>query len=597
MDANLIYEKTPAGEDAVRQRTRVVQRNTRMVLILVDGKSSVGELCEKAGNAQMVESALQDLERDGLVEPKLARDSVWEQSKRVAEEIRNAAAAKLGREVATDAVSASAAASLPPFSTSSQFPLSGTPEPFSIAPMSVAPHSVFPGSLRAATPVAEPEPAAETPREGVLSRFTRRVEDEEDVSVKPIKRGARGPYISMPLAVTLGIGALLVVLVLVFVLYPYDRHRPGIEAALTTVVGAPVKIGAVHATFTPKPVISAEAVVVEGAAPLRIAHLRMVPEVFSLFGGKPAFSSVEINSATFSGNALGSLQRILGAAAASTAPFRVEHVLLAQFSVDIAGLSLSDLNGDFSLTGNPPETIHLANADRTLRIALKPQASGYVADIEGFGWRPAPESVYLFDSIQAVIASTGGILQVRSLDGRIFDGAVEGTLAVAADGGANLAGDIAVKRMNVSRLSAALGYPGQFEGELNGTLKFSGASGDWSGVLAAASGNGEVTIARGVLGGFDLVEAVRRTSRTPVRGGSTRYEQLVGKLKLTPQSIRFQDLALTAGVLRAGGALEVTRDRQVGGRLDVEMRGSASVVRMPVSISGPLREPTLQASR
>ena len=81
MDANLIYEKTPAGEEAVKQRTRVVQRNMRMVLILVDGKSTVAELYEKTGNAQIVDNAIADLERDGLVAPKLEQDSMWEQSR------------------------------------------------------------------------------------------------------------------------------------------------------------------------------------------------------------------------------------------------------------------------------------------------------------------------------------------------------------------------------------------------------------------------------------------------------------------------------------------------------------------------------------
>lgn len=97
MEPTLIYEKTSSGEEAVRQRTRVVQRNTRMVLILVDGKSSVADLCEKTGNPQLVESALQDLERDGLVVPIIAQDSVWEQSKKLAEEIKAAAINRLSR--------------------------------------------------------------------------------------------------------------------------------------------------------------------------------------------------------------------------------------------------------------------------------------------------------------------------------------------------------------------------------------------------------------------------------------------------------------------------------------------------------------------
>lgn len=39
MDPKLVFAKTPIGDEAVRQSTRVVQRNLRMVLVQVDGKN------------------------------------------------------------------------------------------------------------------------------------------------------------------------------------------------------------------------------------------------------------------------------------------------------------------------------------------------------------------------------------------------------------------------------------------------------------------------------------------------------------------------------------------------------------------------------
>ena len=68
IDVNLVFAKTAAGEEAMLQRTRVVQRNVRMVLILVDGNATVAELCDKTGNAQLTQSALLELENDGFIE-------------------------------------------------------------------------------------------------------------------------------------------------------------------------------------------------------------------------------------------------------------------------------------------------------------------------------------------------------------------------------------------------------------------------------------------------------------------------------------------------------------------------------------------------
>ena len=78
MDRNLVYSKTPAGEEATRQRTRVVQRNQRMVLLQVDGQLTVAGLVEKIGNETLVVNALRELERDGFVALSLEAHSVWD---------------------------------------------------------------------------------------------------------------------------------------------------------------------------------------------------------------------------------------------------------------------------------------------------------------------------------------------------------------------------------------------------------------------------------------------------------------------------------------------------------------------------------------
>ncbi|MBL8490176.1 MAG: hypothetical protein JNM82_05290, partial [Rhodocyclaceae bacterium] len=68
MDPTSIYCKTAQGEAAMQQRTRLVQRNLRMVLIIVDGHSDVEALKTKIADASMVVPALRELERMGLVE-------------------------------------------------------------------------------------------------------------------------------------------------------------------------------------------------------------------------------------------------------------------------------------------------------------------------------------------------------------------------------------------------------------------------------------------------------------------------------------------------------------------------------------------------
>ena len=264
----------------------------------------------------------------------------------------------------------------------------------------------------------------------------------------------------------------------------------------------------------------------------------------------------------------------------------------------VLGLVLSDLQGEVRLAPNTPvASIELSSSDRSARITLKPQTTGLSGDFEAYAWKPFAESKYQFDSIQGQLLWDGRSLSVRSLDARIFDGAVHGAMVFDLAAAPSLAGDLTAKHMNVRRLMDGLGQGSQYEGELSGELKFSGSATRWNEVLAGSVGEGGFTIQRGVLGGFDLAEAVRRAGRSPLRGGVTRYEQATGRIRVGPEVIRLDDIVINAGILRAVGTMEVARDGKLGGRLDVEMRGSASAIRMPVALSGSLKEPLLQGSR
>ena len=92
MDQKLIFAKTPIGDEAVRQSTRVVQRNLRMVLVQVDGKLTVAELGVKIGDPRLVEGALSELEEGGYIAPTLEAVSVWQESKLRVERLKASAA-------------------------------------------------------------------------------------------------------------------------------------------------------------------------------------------------------------------------------------------------------------------------------------------------------------------------------------------------------------------------------------------------------------------------------------------------------------------------------------------------------------------------
>lgn len=67
MNSHAIYLKTEQGEEAVERLDLLVRRNLRMVLVQVDGKSTVADLESKLGNRAMVERSLRTLAENGFI--------------------------------------------------------------------------------------------------------------------------------------------------------------------------------------------------------------------------------------------------------------------------------------------------------------------------------------------------------------------------------------------------------------------------------------------------------------------------------------------------------------------------------------------------
>jgi hypothetical protein len=78
-----------------------------------------------------------------------------------------------------------------------------------------------------------------------------------------------------------------------------------------------------------------------------------------------------------------------------------------------------------------------------------------------------------------------------------------------------------------------------------------------------------------------------------VRYGSTKFERLSARLANSGQQDVGRDVVMNSGMFSANGQFVVTRDREVDSSLMVNIQTSASVLRMPIRVTGTL--PNLQA--
>ena len=546
MDQKLIYAKTPIGDEAVRQRTRVVQRNLRLVLVQVNGKLNVGELSAKIGDPRLVENALRDLEEGGFIAPTMEAVSVWQESKLRAQKLKTLGLPKGGA------------------------PAVGRPTSFAdpgAAPSAGSAFSSF-GPPVSRAPDAEPEaspPDAPEPRPRRLL-----------------------------LPVTGGIAGILLLGLLVLLFFPYERFRPGIEAGLGEMLQAPVRVGEIRVSVLPQPVLRLVNVQVSGEGDAAIDEVRILSP-WALFGsGVRVLPQVEIIGVRLPADRLLALPLLVVEPGGRKLPLVIRRLVIDRLSVAVGTLTLADLKGEVRMREDGRvENASLQKVNRSLRVEAQPTPQGVVLKIEGLGWRPSEDSPLTLDSVQASGLLQKGKLVIQSFDATTLGGVVRGSWLLDWSKGLAMVGDATLERLDCRRVTSVFAPSLWLEGYLGGTLRMRAAGRDslalWSNVEASL----DALVLRGVLNGVDLGEAARRGGGTPVRAGSTKFERLSARLAITGQQVVGRDVAMNSGMFSANGQFVVTRDREVNSSLIATMQTSASVLRMPIRVNGTL--PNLQA--
>lgn len=554
MDPSLVYAKTPAGDEAVRQSTRVVQRNLRMVLLQVDGNLSVGQLVAKIGNQRLVEGALKELEEGGFIEVGVPEQGL-----------------RQGR---------SSSAAAPEVSVISEFstfgPRSTTPSVTPDSGMATSSFSsfgkpVFPFSTSGAIAEEDPAPAP--------------------LKAKPQRPGVR---ISPTRWFVGGLGLLLVVLVAVLLFYPYGNFRPGLEASLARQLSAPVRIGNVRLELLPQPRLLLTDVVIGAGGDGRVAALAITSPHLLLGAEGRQIQEVEARGVVLSANRLVDLP-MFGANAAS-GNFSIRRLRVTGMTVNLGDLVSPEFVGEISFRPDgSTEKASFRSADGGLRLEAVPSLQGVLLAIESLSWKPEGAPFGL-ESLQAAGLLQKNRLLLQKVDTTFLGGILKGNWLFDWSAGMVMAGEASLTRLDCRKVTAALAPNLRLEGDLSGTLRMRGSGTGWQDMLGRIEANLDAEVTRGVLTGVDLGELARRGSGAVVRSGATRFDSLQARLDVGHGRVVARAIELDAGLMTASGRATVEADGRVGGAVMVQARSSVSTIRVPAQLTGTLLDMSLVAS-
>ncbi len=570
MDRNLVFSKTPAGEEATLQRTRVVQRNLRMVLLQVDGQLNIAGLIEKIGNEALVFNALRELEKGGYIALSTEAPSVWEQGKQKVKAI-GAATAQISpfssfepsRELSLDDSIASVPSQLSGF---------GTQAPSASQRQKLPP----------------PKPQAPQQR-GIGERcaaWMERLRFSRSRDLAPYRRVSWGRRI--------GIGIVLILLVgfLTVLLFPYGSYRPQIEATLAQALGVPVKVGDVDVQLYPRPAFVLRDVRLSENGAARIGTVFVPQFILPASGEKKIIREAILSDIVLSADFAASLPRVLDGIRNSSS-LAVEHATLKNVSVTAGSTGLRELDGEIVFKpGGGIGALVLNTPDRSLLVQLMPTAVGATVSIEGYGWKPSEASPYVFGAITAKGSLQSGKLILPQVEFGLADGLFQGSWWFDWNQGFAMAGDGVVAHAKLKRLVAMFSAPVGLEGEISGHLRIRGSGPHWQGMWETAEVTMSAQMERVIINGVDFGAATRRGMGQSVRGGTSKFDRAKGNLRIAGQQMTGTGMELDAGLIRAQGEFVVRPNKAVDGLFHVRLESSVQPVRAALRISGVL--PTLE---
>ncbi|MBI1173745.1 MAG: hypothetical protein GC139_00590 [Sideroxydans sp.] len=198
----------------------------------------------------------------------------------------------------------------------------------------------------------------------------------------------------------------------------------------------------------------------------------------------------------------------------------------------------------------------------------------------------------LLDSATAHVVGTMRKFRLDKLVSKLYGGTLHGA-AVVQPGEKFLDADVSFNNIAVQPLVEALNNEVMLTGSLSGQAKFSARMNEFQRFPDNVDINSNFRLKKGVLGKIDLVQAASNPLKSGNKGGQTKFDELSGLLSVNGSGYHLKNLKVSSGALNAAGKLDVSPQLQLSGLLDTDLKGTATLVSMPLAVSGTVRDPVL----
>jgi hypothetical protein len=203
----------------------------------------------------------------------------------------------------------------------------------------------------------------------------------------------------------------------------------------------------------------------------------------------------------------------------------------------------------------------------------------------------------VFDHLQSEMNLNGSNLNITSLEAKLYQGTLTTHGELDWGKGLNANGKFTTQGIEVSELIKLVSKSKTLSGKISGDGAYSVNAKEGGELAEKLVTDYQFSVAHGVLHGVDLAKAASLLLSSGAKGGDTQFDELSGDLHTAGKQINLKTFKVASGLLKADGKVQISPAKQLNGTVTVEVQKSASMVAIPLNISGTLDDPVVLPSK
>jgi hypothetical protein len=390
---------------------------------------------------------------------------------------------------------------------------------------------------------------------------------------------------------------LIVVAAVLPFLIPLSTYIPQIEKEVSGKIHEPVSIRALHVLLLPVPEVKLEGIKIGRTPEGKIETLKIYPDLPSLFADVKIIRSVELESVSVNRELLGRLP--LGAEpGGGPQKVMVRKIRLSKVRLDVGKVDLGLLGAEIRF-GDDGAWKHarIESEDGKVKIAAKPAKDHYLLDATAKNWQPPAGPPMVFDELNIEAVADADGIKMKNIAGNLYGGSIKGTANLSWSPAWKLNGELQTKGVELHSLVPLFSPSTTVSGKLYADASYAMKGGTAAQLAAAPAVDAKFNVKNGVLYNMDLVQAVKVFTKEGAQGGQTHFDDFSGVMHLANKAFHFSQLKISSGLLSANGNVDISPAKQLAGKVNVQIKGTATLVDMPLTISGTLDNPVLFPSK